>query len=177
MRKFTARRSSSLIPTQRVISSKVRKQLRHTSSPSAVEQCPVQGVSALISAEGENRRCMARLYRLRRLFQPRQPDQRLLARLAAHLGGRLQPAAEGRACGLAEHLAAQLVIELNARHPGGLAVRHAGQGRGDGGGDAAGGAVGTAGHVCIIVPPVYCRQMTSAGLLLNRTIKRILYRT
>lgn len=146
MRRFTARRSSSLIPTQRVISSKVRKQLRQTLSPSTVVQWPTQGESAVISAEGEKRRCMTRLYRLRGLFQLRQPDHRLLARLAAHFCGGLQPSAEGRALGLAEHLAAQIVVKLHAWQPGGLAIRHAGQGRGDGGCDAAGGAVGAAVH-------------------------------
>lgn len=146
IRRFTARRSSSPISTQRVISSKVRKQLRHTSSPSAVEQCPVQGVSAVTSAEGEKRRCMARLYRLCGPFQSRQPDHRRLARLAAHLGGRLKTGTEGRALGLSEHPAAQLLVELYARHPGRLAVRHAGQRRSDGGCDAAGGTEGTAVH-------------------------------
>jgi hypothetical protein len=49
MRQFTARRSSSLISNQRLTSSKVRKQLRQTSSPSTVQQCPMQGESAVIS--------------------------------------------------------------------------------------------------------------------------------
>ena len=80
------------------------------------------------------------------LLKTRQPDDRLFARSAAHLGRRLQPAAKGRALRLAEHLAAQFFIELYARHPGRLAIRHAGQGRGDGGRDAAGGAVGAAVH-------------------------------
>ena len=47
MRRFTAQRCSSLISIQRVISSKVRKQLRHTSSPSTVVQWPMHGLSAV----------------------------------------------------------------------------------------------------------------------------------
>ncbi len=70
----------------------------------------------------------------------------MFARGAAHLGRGLQPAAEGRALWLAEHLAAQFIVELHARHPCGLAVRHAGQARGDGWGDAASGARGAAVH-------------------------------
>ncbi|BCK88854.1 hypothetical protein MIZ01_2660 [Sideroxyarcus emersonii] len=97
-------------------------------------------VTSIISSEVN----MAGLYRLRGLFQLRQPTHRIFARRSAHLGRRLQPAAKGRSLRLAKDFAAQLVIQLHARHPGRLAVRHAGQGRSDGGRDAAGGAVGTA---------------------------------
>ena len=60
MRRFTPSLSTSLISIQRVISSKVRKQLRQTSSPRTVEQCPVQGVWEEISANKDDVRlfCM-----------------------------------------------------------------------------------------------------------------------
>lgn len=80
------------------------------------------------------------------MLQMRKPFQRMFARISAHLGRSLQPRAEGRALRLAKYLAAQFIVELDARHPGGLTVRHAGQGRGDGGRDAAGGAGGAADH-------------------------------
>jgi len=51
MRRLMRMRSSSVIVGQLVISSKVRKQLRHTSSPSTVVQWPMQGESAVISPE------------------------------------------------------------------------------------------------------------------------------
>jgi len=47
MRRLTAHRSSSFISTQRVISSNVRRQLRHTSSPSTVVQWPMHGLAAV----------------------------------------------------------------------------------------------------------------------------------
>lgn len=91
----------------------------------------------------------AALYpRASRLLQTRQPRQRMLARIAAHLHRRLQPATESRALGSAEHLATQRLIKLHTRHTGRLAMRHAGQGRGDGRGDTAGGAGGAAVHCC-----------------------------
>ena len=46
-------RSSSLMVGQRVISSKVRKQLRHTSSPNTVVHCPTHGLAALTAGKGE----------------------------------------------------------------------------------------------------------------------------
>ena len=53
-------------------------------------------------------------------------------------------ASASRSARLAEHLAAQLIIQLHARYPGRLAIRHTGQGCVDGWRDAAGGAVGAA---------------------------------
>ncbi len=47
MRRLMRIRSSSLMVGQRVTSSKVRKQLRHTSSPSTVVQCPMHGLAAV----------------------------------------------------------------------------------------------------------------------------------
>ncbi len=61
MRRFTARRSASLISSQRETSSKVRRQLRQTSSPSTVVQWPTQGESAVISV-GRSVACMGRDY-------------------------------------------------------------------------------------------------------------------
>jgi hypothetical protein len=61
MRRFTARRSSSLISSQRLTSSKVRRQLRQTSSPSTVVQWPMQGESEVIS-RGMSVACMGRDY-------------------------------------------------------------------------------------------------------------------
>lgn len=55
MRWFTAHRSVSFISIQRVISSKVRKQLRHTSSPRTVVQWPMHGLSAVTT--GGDTRC------------------------------------------------------------------------------------------------------------------------
>ena len=55
----------------------------------------------------------------------------LLAIVAAHLVGGLQADAERRSLGTAEQLAAQFGVELNARHPGRLAIGHAGDGPGD----------------------------------------------
>lgn len=78
------------------------------------------------------------------LLQTRQPNQRMLTRIAAHLHRRLQPATESWALGLAEHLAAQIPIQLHTRHSGGFAIRHARKRGSDGGGDAAGGAGGAA---------------------------------
>ena len=53
MRRLMRIRSSSLIVGQRVTSSKVRKQLRHTSSPSTVVQCPMHGLAAVTAGKGE----------------------------------------------------------------------------------------------------------------------------
>lgn len=149
MRRFTARRSSSSIATQRVISSKVRRQLRQTSSPSAVEQCPVQGVSAVTSGwEAGVWVCIGpRLYRrCSRPLQPGQPHHRRLARFTAHLRRRLQAAAKSRPLGPAEDRAAVIIRKLHTAHPGRLALRHAGQRRSDGRRGAAGGAVWAAVH-------------------------------
>jgi hypothetical protein len=148
MRRFTAMRSSSLNSTQRVISSNVRRQLRHTSSPNTVEQCPTQGEAELISrCEGGAEEGTAGLYRGPSLrFQACEPGQRLLARGSAHLRGRLQTAAECRALRPAKHGTAVILIQLRAAHPGGLALRHTRQGRSDGRRNAAGSAIGAAGQ-------------------------------
>jgi len=61
IRRFTARRSSSFISSHRATSSKVRKQLRQTSSPSTVVQWPMQGESEVISTGGSVV-CMGRDY-------------------------------------------------------------------------------------------------------------------
>lgn len=54
------KRSSSVSSGQRVTSSKVRKQLRHTSSPSAVVQWPVHGHWEVTSGEKDvSSKCMA----------------------------------------------------------------------------------------------------------------------
>jgi hypothetical protein len=53
MRRLMRIRSPSLIVGQRVTSSKVRKQLRHTSSPSTVVQCPMHGLAAVTAGKGE----------------------------------------------------------------------------------------------------------------------------
>lgn len=80
-------------------------------------------------------------------LQLSQPEHRLFAGVAAHLGGGLQAGAEGWAVGVAEDLAAFILAQLYAAHTGGLAVRHTGNRAGDGGGDAAGAAAVTAcGH-------------------------------
>ncbi len=62
IRRLTARRSSSLISSQRLTSSKVRRQLRQTSSPSTVVQWPTQGESAVISAGTSREAGMGRHY-------------------------------------------------------------------------------------------------------------------
>lgn len=51
MRRLICMRSSSLSSGQLVTSSNVRKQLRQTSSPKAVVQCPIHGHSAVISLD------------------------------------------------------------------------------------------------------------------------------
>lgn len=149
MRRFTARRSASSIATQRVISSKVRRQLRQTSSPSAVEQWPVQGVSEVTSGweAGVWVSIGPRLYsRCRRPLQPRQPHHRRLARLPAHLRRRSQAAAKSRPLRPTENRATVILRKLHTAHSGRLALRHAGQRGVDGRRGAAGGAVGAADH-------------------------------
>lgn len=60
MRRLMRMRSSSVSSGQRVTSSNVRKQLRHTSSPSAVVQWPVHGHWEVTSGEKDvSSRCMA----------------------------------------------------------------------------------------------------------------------
>ena len=51
IRRLTCIRSDSLISSQRLTSSKVRRQLRQTSSPSTVVQWPMQGEAEVISRE------------------------------------------------------------------------------------------------------------------------------
>ncbi len=144
MRRLIRMRSSSVSSGQRVTSSNVRWQLRHTSSPSAVVQCPTQGHSAVIS-------CWIEAGRIRRLYrwpcfllQFTQPLQRMFTRVAAHFCRRLQPGAKCRTLRLAEYLAAQLFIQLRTRNFRRFTTGHAGQGRGNRGCDTAGGAAGAA---------------------------------
>ena len=73
-------------------------------------------------------------------FEIGQPAQGLLARRPAHLGGRLQAGAAGRAPRLAENSATQVGIEVEARHARRLSQRS------DGRRDAAGAAVRSAVH-------------------------------
>jgi hypothetical protein len=132
MRILTCCLSLSLISSQWVTSSKVRRQLRHTSSPNTVVQWPTQGHSEVTSGGDINGReqCMAQLYLWPGCqFHLREPGKRVIARIAAHFDGRLKSSTEGRALRLTEHLAAQFFIKLNAGYSGGLAVRHAGQRR------------------------------------------------
>lgn len=79
-------------------------------------------------------------------FQVGQPpDSRFFGR-AAHFFRRLQAAAKCRTRRLAEQLAAQQFIQLDAWHTGRLAIGHARNGAGDGRRRAAGAALGTAIH-------------------------------
>ncbi len=64
----------------------------------------------------------------RRHFQVGEPAQGLLAGVAAHLGRGLQRAADGGAFGLTEEAAAQLGIQMWARHARRLAVGRPGRG-------------------------------------------------
>ncbi len=86
------------------------------------------------------------------MLQLRKPNQRLLARLAAHFRRRPQPRTKGRALRLAKHLAAQFFIKLNTGYTGRLAIWHTGQWRSDGGRDATGGAEGAAEHGARLYP-------------------------
>src|SRR6516225_1885913 len=58
-------------------------------------------------------------------LETREPDDRRLTRVPAHLRLRLQPGAARRPQRRAENHAAQILAELNAAHAGRLAFRHA----------------------------------------------------
>src|SRR5262245_818449 len=77
-----------------------------------------------------------------------QPDG-LLAVSAAHIRHGAKAAAHRRAFGLAEDLAAELGIELDAGDAGRFALGHAGNGAADAGGDATGTAALTTFHVIL----------------------------
>lgn len=80
------------------------------------------------------------------LFQLGQPGDGVFARVAAHILGRLQAAAECWPFGLAENAAALVVIELYAAHAGRFAIRHTRYRAGNRGRDAARAAVVTTVH-------------------------------
>jgi len=58
-----------------------------------------------------------------RPFQFPQPVHRIFPAVAAHVGGRLQPAAKGGSFGFAENQAAIVLGQLDAAYAGGFAVR------------------------------------------------------
>ncbi|CAM2179644.1 hypothetical protein PSAC2689_30344 [Paraburkholderia sacchari] len=58
-------------------------------------------------------------------FEALDPDERLLARLAAHVDLRLETRATCRTQRRAEYFALQVLVELHAAHAGRFAVRHA----------------------------------------------------
>src|SRR5690606_36399052 len=62
---------------------------------------------------------------LRLRIEPHQALHRVLTRLAAHLGARLQRDADARPLRRAEQAAAFVLVELHAAYAGGFAVRHA----------------------------------------------------
>jgi hypothetical protein len=79
-------------------------------------------------------------------LEPMQILQGVVAIHAAHRRRRSQTRTHRRPLGLAEQRAAVAIIELDARHAGRLAERHAGNRRGDRGRDAAGTAPGATGE-------------------------------
>ena len=87
--------------------------------------------------------------RPRQLFQSHQPSASVHTAVIdrpAHLNRRLQLPAHSRPFGLPKNHAAQLFVQLHARHARWFAIGHAGDGRGDGGGGAASGAAEAAGQ-------------------------------
>ena len=94
-------------------------------------------------APGKNRRIAAGPTALTDAlpFQLVEEGQGLRTVVSAHLQRRPQRRAEGGPFRLAEQLAAQVLIQLHAGHPGRLSLRHAGNRRGDRRRDATGAAM------------------------------------
>lgn len=80
------------------------------------------------------------------VFQDVQPQQSLLAPVAAHIVCRLQSGTEIRTFRQTEHLAAVIGIQIDTWHPRRLALRHAGQRAGDRWRNAAGATARPAGR-------------------------------
>lgn len=77
-------------------------------------------------------------------LQPPQEQQCVFPRRSAHLKRRLQPRAHRRALSQPEKQAAQIGVQMRARHPSRFAIRQARHRAADGGFDAAGGTTGAA---------------------------------
>ncbi|MBA4708318.1 hypothetical protein [Aquitalea aquatica] len=79
-------------------------------------------------------------------FQQGQPGQRMTVAFTAHFSRRLKAGTHRWPLGSAKQQAQIVSAELNAAHPGRLALRHARDGGGNGGCDATGSAMQTTIH-------------------------------